>query len=121
MLTVHATLLPNGQVQLPPGLAKARPVPVLVTILEPVNDADSMPERGRSGAAVHPVVVEAANRGSVENLIALLATPEFQALPKADPQEMDERIQELRHDWTNDDRLRAAAGTLAVNVLAAPG
>ena len=39
MLTVHATLQPNGQVQLPPSLASSTPVPVLVTFLEPLPQA----------------------------------------------------------------------------------
>jgi hypothetical protein len=43
MLTVHATLAPNGQVQLPASLAKATPVPVLVTFLEPAPAAAGGP------------------------------------------------------------------------------
>lgn len=39
MLTVHATLQPMAQVQLPPSLAKEWPVPVLVTILELAPEA----------------------------------------------------------------------------------
>ncbi|MFM2057798.1 MAG: hypothetical protein RLY71_2183 [Pseudomonadota bacterium] len=115
MLTVHATLLPNGQVQLPPGLAKARPVPVLVTILEPMNDAGQPePEStheaqdastvSTSGAAAAPGIAAPATtgKGSVANLLALLASPQFQALPKSDPQEVEERIQALRNDWDHD-------------------
>lgn len=59
MLTVHATLQPNGLVQLPPSLAK----------------------------------------GSVAATLALLRSPEFLALPKTDPQEVEARIQALRNDW----------------------
>jgi hypothetical protein len=94
MLTVHATLLPNGQVQLPPGLAKARPVPVLVTILEPATDTGSAAEAPETAAP-------ASGKGSVANLLALLASPEFQALPKASPEEVEERIQALRNDWND--------------------
>jgi hypothetical protein len=94
MLTVHATLLPNGQVQLPPGLAKTQPVPVLVTILEPATDAGN-------AAEVPETAVPASGKGSVANLLALLASPEFQALPKASPDEVEERIQALRNDWND--------------------
>lgn len=59
MLTVHATLQPNGLVQLPPSLAK----------------------------------------GSVAATLALLRSPEFLAIPKADPQEVEARIQAMRSDW----------------------
>ncbi len=94
MLTVHATLLPNGRVQLPPGLAKTRPVPVLVTILEPAGDAGS-------AAEVPVTAAPASGKGSIANLQALLASPEFQALPKASPDEVEERIQALRNDWND--------------------
>ncbi|HMW23552.1 MAG TPA: hypothetical protein PKC59_08960 [Burkholderiaceae bacterium] len=100
MLTVHATLLPNGQVQLPPGLAKARPVPVLVTILEPVNDAAQPPEPGHVALGTSPEAVP--TQGSIANLMALLASPTFQSLPKADPQELEAHIQALRNDWNDD-------------------
>lgn len=100
MLTVHATLLPNGQVQLPPGLAKAQPVPVLVTILEPVNDAMHTPESGHAVPAGASETGPA--QGGIANLMAILASPPFQALPKADPQELEARIQALRNDWNED-------------------
>ncbi|WP_338416048.1 hypothetical protein [uncultured Sphaerotilus sp.] len=93
MLTVHATLQPNGLVQLPPSLAKGRPVHVLVTILEPEPDvAQSLPD----AEAMEPVV---AGKGSVAATLALLRSPEFRAISKADPQEVEARIQALRNDW----------------------
>ena len=89
MLTVHATMQPNGQVQLPPALAKGRPVPVLVTLLEPA------PEPGRPGGDAPA----GAGVGSIDKLRALLASPAFLALPTADPAEAEARIQALRNDW----------------------
>ena len=93
MLTVHATLQPNGQVQLPPSLASSTPVPVLVTFLEP------LPQAGPPTAG-DPV---ATSRGldSIAALRALLASPEFLALPPSDPQDVEARIQALRNDWTD--------------------
>ena len=93
MLTVHATLQPNGLVQLPPSLAKGRPVHVLVTILEPEPDAE---QAQPDAEAIEPVV---AGKGSVSATLALLRSPEFRAIPKADPQEVEARIQALRNDW----------------------
>ncbi len=89
MLTVRATLQPNGQVQLPPALAKGRPVPVLVTLLEPA------PETGQPGG---DAPADAAN-GSIGKLRSLLGSPAFLALPAADPAEAEARIQALRNDW----------------------
>jgi hypothetical protein len=91
MLTVRATLQPNGQVQLPPALAKGRPVPVLVTLLEPAS------EGGQLGLAAPAD----ADVGSIGRLRALLESPEFVALPPSDPQEVDARIQALRNDWND--------------------
>ncbi len=91
MLTVRATLHPNGQVQLPPSLAKDKPVPVLVTILEP------LPETGQPAQAT----AGDPGRGSIAKLQALLQSPEFLALPPADPQEIEARIQALRNDWND--------------------
>lgn len=39
------------------------------------------------------------NQGSVAATLALLRSPEFLALPKAEPEEVEQRIQELRNDW----------------------
>ena len=93
MLTVHAVLQPNGQVQLPPALARSTPVPVLVTILEPV------PEAGQ----IRATDTEAAGKGmgGIAALRALLASPAFLALPAADPQEVEARIESLRNDWSD--------------------
>ena len=92
MLTVHATLQPNGQVQLPPELAKDKPVPVLVTILEPQPEA-------ATSALAEPVPT---GKGSVAATLALLRSPAFQALPRSDPQEIEQRIQDLRNDWNDE-------------------
>ena len=92
MLTVHATLQPNGQVQLPLALAHNQPVPVLVTILEPLVEKVEPTQ-------VDPVYT---GKGSVANLLALLQSPEFRAVPRADPQEVEERIKELRTDWNDE-------------------
>jgi hypothetical protein len=43
--------------------------------------------------------LSAIGKGSIASLLALLASPEFLALPKADDQEVEERIQSLRNDW----------------------
>jgi hypothetical protein len=91
MLTVHATLEPNGQVQLPASLAKDKPVPVLVTILEPAPEAAAT---GGDAANVAP-------KGSVEATLALLRSPGFLAIPNADPAEVEQRIQDLRNDWND--------------------
>ncbi len=87
MLTVHATLQPNGQVQLPPALMQSRPVPVLVTFLEP------LPELSEPATA---------SAGSVAATLALLRSPTFLALPKADPVEVEQRIHDLRNDWNDE-------------------
>ena len=91
MLTVHATLEPNGQVQLPASLAKDKPVPVLVTFLEPLPPAAAAAGAAATGAL----------SGSVEATLALLRSPEFLAIPKADPAEVEQRIQDLRNDWND--------------------
>ncbi len=39
------------------------------------------------------------NRSSAAVTLALLRTPTFQSLPKADPQEIEQRIASLREDW----------------------
>lgn len=93
MLTVHATLQPNGQVQLPAALARSIPVPVLVTILEPLPE-DGQPVNSHSGAINE-------GQGSIAALRALLESPAFLALPAADPQETEARIQALRNDWND--------------------
>ena len=92
MLTVHATLQPDGRVQLPPALARDKPIPILVTILEPVDDAPGQ-------ATLQPA---AAGKGSVAATLALLRSPEFLALPKSDPAEVEQRIQDLRNDWNDE-------------------
>lgn len=93
MLTVRATLQPNGQVQLPLALAKDKPVPVLVTILEPLPEAAAPSPVDENGLI---------GKGSVANLLALLRSPEFLAIPRADPQEVEERIRGLRNDWDDE-------------------
>jgi hypothetical protein len=90
MLTVRATLQPNGQVQLPPALANGKAVPVLVTILEP-------PPHDGPSPSDEEAVVE--GRSSVAGLRALLESPAFLALPPSDPQEVEARIQSIRAYW----------------------
>lgn len=89
MLTVRATLEPNGHVVLPPALVQTKPVPVLVTFLEPLP------------AATGPAPV-GAPKGNVAATLALLRSPEFLAIPKADPAEVEQRIQNLRNDWNDE-------------------
>lgn len=89
MLTVHATLQPDGHIQLPPALARQKPVPVFVTILDSDEETPS-PTASPPGAP---------GTGSVAATLALLRSPEFQALPKADAAEVAQRIQALRNDW----------------------
>ena len=93
MLTVHATLQPNGQVQLPPSLASSTPVPVLVTFIEP------LPQAGQPTAA--DLVATSKGLDSIAALRALLGSPAFPALPASDPQEVEARIASLRNDWTD--------------------
>jgi hypothetical protein len=93
MLTVHATLQPNGQVHLPPSLASSTPVPVLVTFLEPLPQA-GQPMAGDPAAT-------GSGQGSIAALRALLASPAFLALPASDPQEVEARIESLRNDWND--------------------
>ena len=82
MLTLRATLEPDGHLTLPASIHHAQPVSVLVTFIEePVSDQSS------SGAAA---------------TLALLRSPAFQSLPKADPQEIEQRIANLRNDWRNE-------------------
>lgn len=89
MLTVRATLEPNGHVVLPPALLQTKPVPVLVTFLEPLP------------AATGPAPV-GTPKGNVAATLALLRSPEFLAIPKADPAEVEQRIQNLRNDWNDE-------------------
>ena len=89
MLTVRATLEPNGHVVLPPALVQTKPVPVLVTFLEPLPEATEP-------------TPDSAPKGSVAATLALLRSPAFLALPKADPAEVEQRIQDLRNDWNDE-------------------
>ena len=89
MLTVRATLEPNGHLVLPSALVQTIPVPVLVTFLEPLPEATESAPGG-------------APKGSVAATLALLRSPAFLALPKADPAEVEQRIQDLRNDWNDE-------------------
>ncbi|NML17692.1 hypothetical protein [Azohydromonas caseinilytica] len=80
MLTVQAVLLPDGQIQLPSTLRRDKPVPVLVTFLD----------------AAEP---QAAGQGSVPATLALLQSCAFRSLPPGDPQDIEQRIREIRQDW----------------------
>ena len=79
MLTLRATLEPNGYVTLPPTLRHEYPVTVLVTFLD------------------DPAPVQA--EGNAATTLAMLKFPAFRALPKADPMEIEQRIDQLRSDW----------------------
>jgi hypothetical protein len=79
MLTLRATLEPDGRITLPSTVHHEQPVSVLVTFI----DEPAMPQ----------------TRSSAEATLALLRSPTFQALPKADPQEIEQRIASLRNDW----------------------
>jgi hypothetical protein len=80
MLTLRATLEPDGHLTLPSTLRHEHPVPVLVTFLE-----DSVPAQGSAAATLE-----------------LLQSPAFRNLPKGNPPEIEQRIAELRNDWKDD-------------------
>lgn len=82
MLTLRATLEPDGHITLPPTLRHEQPVAVLVTFFE------------------EPAAVQAGE--SAAATLALLRTPAFQSIPKADSQEVEQRIAELRNDWKDE-------------------
>ncbi len=82
MLTLRATLEPDGHLTLPPSLRHERPVSVLVTFL----DESPAPQAQGSAAAT----------------LALLQSPAFCNLPKSDAAEIEQRIAELRNDWKDD-------------------
>ena len=81
MLTLRATLEPDGHITLPPTLRHERPVSVLVTFIE-----EAAAQAGASAAAT----------------LALLRSPAFQSLPKADPWEVEQRITSLRNEWKDE-------------------
>ena len=81
MLTLRATLEPDGHITLPPTLRHERPVSVLVTFIE-----EAAAQAGGSAAAT----------------LALLRSPAFQSLPKADPLEVEQRITSLRNEWKDE-------------------
>ena len=89
MLTIRATLEPSGHVLLPPSVHCEKPMPVLLTFLDEPTAFSSTP-------------VSAAEKGSVAATLALLQSPEFRMLPKADAAEVEQRIQSLRNDWGDD-------------------
>ena len=82
MLTVRATLQPDGQIELPSALLSDKPQPVLVTFLESQREPDA-----------------GSTAGSVASTLALLQSAEFRELPRADAEEVERRIHELRGDW----------------------
>jgi hypothetical protein len=83
MLTLHATLQPDGHIILPEPLRRTHSAPVLVTFL----DEPEIPALGT---------------GTVAATLALLQSPAFRALPKGDPAEIEQRIAALRADWKDD-------------------
>ena len=88
MLTIRATLKPNGHVQLPTSVQFEKSMPVLVTFL----DEEDSP----------PPFTAMTEEGSVSATLGLLHSLEFRTLPKADPAEIEQRIQALRNDWGDD-------------------
>ena len=78
MLTVLATLEPDGHVTLPQSMRPQGPVPVLVTFPD------------------EPAPAASFEQGSASATLALLQTPAFRALPKAAPAEVAPRIAQLR-------------------------
>lgn len=82
MLTLRATLEPDGHLTLPSSLRHERPVSVLVTFL----DETPTPASHSSAAAT----------------LELLQSPAFRALPKSDAAEIEQRIAALRNDWKDD-------------------
>ena len=89
MLTIRASLKPNGHVQLPASVQFEKSMPVLVTFLDEVES--------------QPPFTAMTEKGSVSATLALLHSPEFRTLPKADPAEIEQRIQALRNDWGDDE------------------
>lgn len=79
MLTLRATLEPNGHLALPPDLRHDHPMSVLVTFLE------------------EPVTLR--KSGNAAATLALLQSPAFRSLPKADSVEIEQRIAKMRVDW----------------------
>ncbi len=82
MLTLRATLEPDGKINLPPTLRHEKPLSVLVTFIE--EPAPS------------------SNEASAKATLELLQSPAFQALPKADAEEVKQRIAGLRNDWRDE-------------------
>jgi hypothetical protein len=89
LLTIRATLEPNGHLQLPATVHCEKPMQVLVTFLD-------------DSAGFTPSSVIAGEKGSVAATLALLQSPEFRKLPKSDAAEIEQRIQSLRDDWGDD-------------------
>ncbi len=81
MLTLRATLEPDGHITFPPPLRHERPVSVLVTFIE-----EAAAQAGASAAAT----------------LALLRSPAFQSQPKADPLAVEQRIASLRNEWKDE-------------------
>jgi hypothetical protein len=79
MLTLRATLEPNGHLALPLDIRHDHPMSVLVTFLE------------------EPVTVR--KSGNAGATLALLQSPAFRALPKADSAEIEQRISQIRDEW----------------------
>lgn len=82
MLTLRATLEPDGHLILPPTLRHHHPVPVLVTFLD-----EAIPPQ---------------TQGSAGATLELLQSPAFRNLPKSGATEIEQRIAELRNDWEDD-------------------
>ena len=88
MLTIRATLEPNGHVRLPASVRCEKPMAVLVTFLD---EAEDLPSSS----------VNSTETGNVAATLKILHSPEFRQLPKSNAEEIQQRIQTLRDDWAN--------------------
>ena len=82
MLTLRATLEPDGHLTLPSTLRHERSIPVLVTFLDETHAPQA--------------------QGSAAATLELLQSPIFRNLPKGHLAEIEQRIAELRNDWKDD-------------------
>ncbi len=85
MLTIRATLEPNGHVRLPASVHCEKPMPILVTFLDEPEDSPSSSDN-------------LTETGNVAATLKLLHSPEFRQLPKSDAEEIEQRIQSLREE-----------------------
>ena len=80
--TFEVIVEPDGAIHPLEELHVETPTRAILTLLETPSPAKAKPAQG-NGAAI----------------LALLQTPRFANRPAADPKEIEQRIQNLRHDW----------------------